>query len=1110
MLKFILGKSGTGKTQYIYNDIKAKCKSESGKKILLLVPEQYTYETEKRVLLEFDDYISSIVDVFSFTKLSNKILTACGYNSNRRADDITKLLVVSMAVKEVANDLSTYQNQVESVNFYSDVLSVIDELEDDLVSPEEFDEKAKNASGSVAQKLKDISLIFSAYEAILKSKGISITTDVSFAADLLESAHLAEYDSIYIDSFKSFTADEILMLEKLICLQKDVFVSLCALPEFCGQSTIFQTPCETYTTLIGLCSKNSVKYENTAVLDTAYRFNDKSVAYFGANVFKNVIEPYADENTGVTVIKANDQNKECKFIAAKIRDLVMNEGYSYKDIAVVGRNLEKYWAPLEFELSTYNIPYYYNEQESVLKTSLALFITYAFDAVSFNTEKVLSLSKSGFAGLSLNEASVLEDYCYIWDIKSALWTSDFTYRKRFEDEFSEQKSIDELNEINAIRKRLIEPLIKFSDSVKNGNCEQISRAVYKLMCDYNVEKTLSEKIANLIENHKEADARNLKQAWDRIIEVLDTMYSVVSKQNLGYKNYAKLFKQILMKTAISAPPQYIDTVTVADASMVRLSNTKAVFLIGANEGVFPMDTLSCSLLSAYERKKLSDIGLKFSYPDSKSVNEERFIAYEALSSASDKIFISYSALDSKFELQYPSLLATQAVSTFQNAEVNTEDFDAEFYCSTDKALYEYATENFYMDSANAATARYAAGLVPTLKDKIERLNSAEDKTNYKIENKQTASKLLGNEVYVSATRIEDYYSCKFYHFCKYGLNLRTLNTVELNDMLAGSILHYCLECIMRDHFDELLTLNKKQIIAISKDLINSYMDENYGGVEDKSNSYKNKLGRFAVRVSKIIEHLQKEFSQCDFVPVGFETSIGKDGEVVPEIIKSEDGKNISVTGKIDRIDLYEHDGKQYIRVIDYKSNGKTMKLSNIASGHNLQMILYLFILTSSSKSKYCGAVPAGAFYSSFAEISVDAKNSTKTSSDKKSAQNSIEMKNFALKGLILDDEIVMNAMDKKENEAYIEVSKEMVANLEEMSLLKSYCEKMIKGMVDEFSSGDIKAEPLEIENKVRCTYCEYFDICGMENKVKTKKEPKIKKAEFYQLARGEENADEQR
>ena len=464
-----------------------------------------------------------------------------------------------------------------------------------------------------------------------------------------------------------------------------------------------------------------------------------------------------------------------------------------------------------------------------------------------------------------------------------------------------------------------------------------------------------------------------------------------------------------------------------------------------------------------------------------------------------QLYITYSLTDSGFKEQYPSVIPLEAITVFKDCLKDCSDFKADFYCTTKSALYDYCASKYYFDDEDSATARKSASLIPELDSMSKALNDVAFRKGYEITDKTIMNKLVGDDVYISATRIEDYYTCKFLHFCKYGLRLRALQTVEMDSRLTGSLLHYCLEVILKEHFDELPTLTKARCIALSKEIINEYIDENCGGTEDKSNSYKNKLGRFAVRVAKIIEHLQKEFAQCDFRPVGFETSIGREDEVVPEIIRSDEGKNIFISGKIDRVDLYECDGKKYIRVIDYKSSGKEMKLEEIVSGRNLQMILYLFILTSSEKSQYNGCIPAGAFYSTLADYKLNKDNSLKGKSDEEKEQMLIA--NYALNGLMLDDEVSKNAMCK-ENSAFIKVNDNLLTNLEEMTLLKEYCQKMIKGMVDEFTKGKIPAIPAKInDTSVKCDYCDYYSICCNEGKVEVNTTPKMDKTMFYDYLR---------
>ena len=1108
MLQFILGEAGTGKSTLLIDKI-GDYLDAGEKDIYLIVPEQYSFESDKLVYETLGAQSFNSIKILSFSRLAKEILTQYGGIAGMPADDTIRLLTMSLAIDEVRDGLSIYAGQSKNTSFCNIMLDTVKEFKTAAITPEDFENTVPNLAGTLEQKASEISLIYTAYNAMLEEVA---TEQLDFTLKAAEIANEKKYFKdavVFIDEYKSFTADEIELIKPIISQSREVFVSLCTDSGKASRLSLFSVANDTKNKLKAIAVDNDVDCVDFIRLKENKRFTSSAITHVSSHIFRPIRPRFKGENDGVYVVEANDIHKEIEFVCAEIRRLIKEEDYSFNNIAIIGRDINIYNKVLESEFEKYEIPYFMDMRESVLNKSLIMFIISVFEASSLNTAAILRLLKTGFIGMSIEDISLLENYCFRWNVKGEMWESDFISREHYEDEKRQSMQVKQLEKINGLREQVAIPLLKFRDNSKNATGAEISLALFKLMQEFGVEENVSLKIKLYMNNGREDEARELRQLWDILINSLDAMYKALENRKTSRTRFSELLRLILSKSTSATPPQTLDAVIVGSAERIRVPSLKVVFLIGVNEGILPYANKSGGLFSEKERYLLRQNGLEIFCPDSKAQNEERFIAYQAASTPSDKLYISYSLMDISYKTQLPSYMVKQITEMLnEDCVIRIAALDPQFFCMTGNTAFQTLAQIYKQDSPLRASLIKTIGNIPSMRHKLKYLELASTIRQHKIENEELMSRLLGKNVKLSPTRLEDFHKCKFMYFCKYGLRIRPLNKVEINPLESGNIIHHILQHIMQKHGKDFTTLTYKTLVNEVNKITQTYLEEKLGGQEYKSKRFLY-LYRQLVRTSiKIIQQLQEEFMQSEFIPAGFEVDVGEDAEIKPIEVRTIDGRKIIVEGKIDRVDIMEKDGHKFVRVVDYKTGSKQFNLNDIYYGLNMQMLLYLFAIWNQDGGSYSNILPAGVLYLPAREPEGELSRRADESNAEAEAK-----KQFKMNGLVLDMPEVIEGMEKEKQGIFIPVrvlkqkgkdgedkysANSSLISLERLSKLNKHAVGLIENMADELLKGKIEASPVSGDGYSNiCSYCNYKSVCANDGKTDIRTIKKLTNDELF-------------
>ncbi len=1065
MLQFIFGGVRSGKTFKILSI--AKELINNNKNCVIIVPEQSTFETEKAVLRTLGDGSAIKCEVLSFSRLYDVITHKTGGVCAKVLTDSDKIILMNKALKSIKNELKVWGKYAHSLNFAKTMLDTIGEFKISAITSNQV----KNAvlltnSKALSYKLYDLSLIFETYDLLIAERFLDPVDKLTKLFDKLDDYRYFENKTVFIDDFKGFTVQQFKIISKILSQADNLYVSFCNKTENCQEYDVFTN----IRVAVNRIEKMAKSY-NVNVID-AINLND---TFHNSNSIKNVEELLSSniakkvEDDNVIICRADTLFDEAEFAARTIRKLVKEEGYRYKDFAIIVRDTEKYSNAVNYACEKNGVNVFCDNKLSLQNFPLSVAALSAIKSLNFSTENILKFHKCGINVLTQDEISLLENYTYLWNINGPIWLDEWDMDTRgFVTEEFTQNSEEELKRINEIRKKAIMPFENFKQAFK-GDAKSMSSAVVKLLDDCNAAQAIKN-ICEDLSNHSYFTSDALKQGYDVFMGVFDSLVSCLGEKTLTNTEYYDYLNLAISLEEIGVIPQTVDQVIFGQADRIRISNVKVAFILGANQGEFPKYADNNSIFGLKERKNLIDLG--FDLTDNQLYNsiDENFLIYSNVCAASDKLYISYCAQTLKGEELSESSFVTNlkeqlCIKTIKEPEnLNIENLPQTKLSAFSELCRRNENKQDYLTICSALN----------LNDYV----IEQGKENITKEN---ANKLFGKDIYMSASKFDTFNRCKFSFFCRYGLGLKKLQPADFDVLQRGTIVHYVLEQIISLYKENIKDFSREKLDELCDFYINKYLDSVSGYNTVKNSRHEFLISKISRSLKEVIYHLSLEFAQSDFKPTHCELKIGgKDG--IPLNFDYSEGK-ILINGSIDRVD--EFGG--YIRIVDYKTGTKTFKLPDILFGLNLQMLIYLYAIIRGQKLPDKNA--AGIFYMpSKRDLSGDG---------------------MAMNGLVKADIELVKAMEKENSGEFVpslslnkdgSVSKSSSSFITEDEFTKifNHIEKLMKNAGDSIANGDITINPVDGRESGACDYCDYKGICGIENNIAIKV-PSYKNSEVFDM-----------
>jgi len=1087
MLQFVLGRAGSGKTEYIRSLIKEKL--ENGEKnLILLVPEQFSFESEKQILESVGSKKMMNLDVLSFTRLADSVIENTPYYSLPRIDDSGRAVLLRLAVDSLSDEIKIYRRYKSNFNGLSGLLSFIREMKQCSVTADELRSKSEVASGILKEKLNELSVIYESFDKKISEEFFDDDNLLCVANEKMISDGYFKNKTVILDAFTGFTSQELKVIGTVFSQAKDVYITLCT-DSFEGydEYSPFEFINATARKLLRLAKENSLDIKENIVLSNNRENRFKpDLKFLEENLYSDFNGKYDSYEKNIRVFAAESKLEECRFVSREIKRLMREENVRCRDIAVFEREKGTYDKYLSYMFKKYEIPFFEDNRVSVAANPLICTARIAVEIAEkgLDTDRILSILKTGMTDIDNEDIALIENYCFVWSLKGRDWKNE--WKMNPEGFTSEMSVTDEqlLEKLNSLREKIVSPLLKLIKSFGSSSGKKKSEAVYNYLKDIAADKCLKKLAVFLNENGESALAAEQGAIWDELMRILDVLSSVSGDGVMSKKLYGELFSIIVSGKSVGTVPKGLDNVTVADAQRSRLTSPKYLFVLGLNEGSFPKDSPKNGVLTESERRTLISYGLEILPACDGRFSEERYIAYHAITSASDSLYLSYNTASSDSSSGCPSEVIERVLSLFKNvktetksAEISVEDIESE-KCAFGSLASCWESDGFFSQKLKDyfASKEEYSGFYNAL-DRV----ASHKKYETNISDKSLAKKLFNKDMYISASRVERFYKCPFDYFCRYGMSVEPIQKAEIDNRISGIIIHYCLEQMIKTHGRAIAEMSEKQRKDEIKRILTEYAEENMGEVAGRTAKFDYNFKYHVDIISRLIDRLVEEFEFSDFVPVEFEMPIRDDAQIKPYEITASDGSKVYITGYIDRVDEMKKNGKNYVRIVDYKSGSKSFDIRDVYLGLNCQMLIYLFALWKNGKERFPSFVPSGILYFHANDKFV---NVEKYMNDEKQREESLKSK--TMKGIVLDDDDVLLGMDKNDTGLYIPAktkNKSFKYSLEEFERFKNLVEQSVSDMAEKLHSGFIGIYPVEGKSdsyKDICEKCSYRSVCGID------------------------------
>ncbi|SDJ43935.1 helicase-exonuclease AddAB subunit AddB [Salimicrobium halophilum] len=1133
-VRFITGRSGAGKSEYCLGDIEAKLKEEpNGRTIVYLVPDQMTFQQEYALLKRGNIDGATRAQVFSFSRLAWKVFQETGGATRSYISSTGVQMLLRKIVEERTSDWNVFQKAMEKQGFIHQLEEMITEFKRYRVTPEDLSRQVESMESFVHRtpgelalqdKVEDLHYIYSRLTSYMEGSYVDGEDQLKLLTEKIPHSAFLDGAEIYIDGFHSFTPQEYEVIRELFQQASRVQVTLTLDEEKSEVEDVdlFRETKETCAVLKEMAKEGNVETEESLQLsNTEGRFQDKPAFLHMEKHFEERPAPAFEGKVPIGIYEAVHPRAEVEGAAQEILRLVREEGYRYREIAILMREPGVYHSLIDTIFSDYGIPVFLDEKRTMLNHPLLELVRSALDVIEggWRYDAVFRLLKTGFIPSSdrvhpLDEDAIdeLENYVLEYGIRSRQqWRSDepWIYQRfrGFEKAAQTDEEKKKQERINAYRLQVTKALEVLDDELRGRKTnEQRAASLFEWMSNIRVPQTLEKWREYYDESGEVEKAREQEQAWDNVLQLLDEMVDMIGEETMSLQVFRQAFESGLDALTFAHVPPSLDHVVVGSVDRSRLSGMKAGFLLGVNEGTWPLKPPGDGMISEEDREVLAGYGIELAAGSREKLLYDRFYMYLAATMPGEKLWVSYPLSDEEGRTKAASPMIGRIEALFPacSEHILLQDPD-----DLEDASRFITTPVKTRSALTAQLGRYVKGY--PMRDEwwgvldwyIER-EEKNSTTRRVLESlfyknvpvplkKETAHRMHKKQVKTSVSALESYYSCGFQHFAGKGLNLEERRTYKLDAPDIGQLFHEALRQItdwIGEDGRQFSQLDRNAATQYARRATQELAPVLQHQVLKSSNRYQyiqNKLENVIAQATYI---LGEQARRTKFAPVGLELGFGqvKDAELPPMSVDLPNGFELMLRGRIDRVDQAMENNELFLRIIDYKSSAKGLNLSDVYYGLSLQMLIYLEVILQNAKD-WLGmeATPAGVLYFHVHNPMITGK---KLLNDDEIEQEIV--KSFKMQGLLLEDESAVRMMDTETDKGHSPVipaglkakggfySNSKVADREMFQALDTYIRKLMTRAGMDITEGTIPLNPYQKKQQTACQFCSFRSVCQFD------------------------------
>ena len=1111
-LKFYFGGSGAGKSTRIYQDIIEWSVKEPQRKFVVLVPDQFTMQTQKELVCLHPDCGIMNIDVLSFGRLTHRILEEVGGEDIPVLDDTGKNLVLRKVAAMQKEQMPVIGANLNRTGYIHEVKSVISEFMQYGISPKQVGEMAEQSEkrGVLCAKLKDLQLLYQSFLDYIQEKFITSEESLDLLCRSLSKSKWIKDSVVVFDGFTGFTPVQNRVIRELMVLCKQVCITVIIDPaenpyQLDGEQRLFHLSKKTVNSLCKLCDQAGVQREPDVFLPSApvFRYREKPCFdYLEQNLFRYGRTPYEDSPDRISLYKLENPESEVRFVCHRIRELVRTAGIQYRDVAVVTGDLNRYADLLRDEFSEYGIPCFIDQTTGILLNPFVEYIKSAVQVLlkQYSYESVFHYLRSGMTGISMEEADRLENYVRALGIRGKK-QYDCLFTKHTEETGGDGEKLQALNDI---RERFVASL-----AVLHQPAQTMAERV-NLLYDFIVQAGIEDKLQQYEKQFAKAGdtvrEKEYAQIYRLVMQLLEQMIGLLGDEKLSWKEFYEILEAGLSEMKAGAIPQNVDRVVCGDIERTRLSEVKVLFFIGVNDGIIPASGTGGGMISDLDREFLHRADWELAPTPRQKMYTQRLYLYMNLTKPTEHLYMTYAAVGSDGKSVKPAYLIQTMQKMYPKLSV----------------LHEMNTKELAYAQSGQDAVRifvpmlrdYAAGLYDTQEEKEQQVfllyhMFQEDEQNRKLADtllrtafysyrntplgKAIAEALYGTLITNSVSRMECFAACQYRHFMEYGLQLKEREEFEITSRDMGTLYHELLS-----RFSEGITakglswkdFTKEQGEAILEEAIQSYAAE-----YEKSILYSSARNEYTIHMlrqvmGRTIETLQYHLKKGVFSPKGFELSFQTLEDLGSVNFQLSGEERVRLKGRIDRLDLCEDADHVYVKVIDYKSGKKDFDLISVYHGLTLQLVLYMNVALEREAKLHPDKkiVPAGLLYYRLDNPIIEREEAME-----EEAINQAIHKELRMAGIVNADTDVVTKMDQtiagggRSDTIPVQIKADgtMAAASkaypeEALETISNYVNWKIRDISHDILQGKIEKNPYEYKEQNACEYCRYREVCGFD------------------------------
>lgn len=1077
MLQVIIGKAGTGKTARMMQEIAARV--EGGVRSILIVPEQYSHQAERELCALCGNTVSLYAEVLTFTGFARRIDRELGSGEPVTLDKGGQLLCMALALEMVYSRLRMYGSARRRAALQSQLLEAVTECKTACVTPEELLNAAEHCEGVLGDKLHDMALVLAAYDTVIAGGRADPTDKLTRLAERLENAAVEDIQ-FYIDGFTDFTGQQLRIIDALLAKGCEVTVCLTCDPAL-GYNEMFAIPRATLRLLERAARERGQDFETVVC---APQGEITALDFYCDNLFTYTRDSMEDTGNSIRLYIADSIGDECAFAAAKCMELVRDTGCRWRDIAVAVRGFDAYEMQLTAAFRRYGVPVYLTKRSSVMEKPLVQLISSAYEIIGggWDPDDMFGYLRTGLTGMDAADCDLLESYVLLWNLRGNAWLREGDWRmhpKGYEEGYSpEDEAV--LRRVNALRRTVAAPLKVFAEETQAaGDGHGQVMALVHLLETLGVDRILADRADRLEAEGYPQQAEECEKLWEILLTALEQFDSILGGTETDTDSFSRLFLLMLNQYDVGTIPIGVDRVGAGELDRMRRRNLRHLIVLGADDTRLPSPAEGSGVFTVDDRSRLLEAGLDLGTCGEAELWREFGVIYNCLTLPKESLTLCYAAGgDAR-----PSIVFSRAKNLFDKT-VERVDM-AQCRAASCGGALELAAFSL-RDSGEPMAAAAAEYFRETDGAELDRLYHAAEQSRGSL-TKNGVRDLYGETLRLSASRIDRFNNCPFSYFMEYGLKAKPRKAAAFAPPEMGTFMHYVLEHVAKD-VGELGGFG-----AVSDAVLQELTDKHIGEYISRfMNDFKEKTPRFVYlfrRLTKdvraVVNDMAAELRKSSFVPLDFELNFGDEKNIPPMVI-GEGEASLTLTGIADRVDGWVHEGKLYLRVVDYKTGKKEFALSDIWYGMNLQMLLYLFTLEKFGEQRYgMEVVPAGVLYvPAFHKNMVGKDNMT---DEEITAQ---QRKKHLRSGLLLNDEAVLRAMEAGEEYEFLPVTvkkrgssvPDALATAQQLGVLAGHIEQTLRKLAAELGGGSIAAAPsFKSAQNNACAYCQYKEMCGFED-----------------------------